>query len=92
MIKSTSGKALVKYVHWNAETNEEEYIGSYWTNEPDKALRFFKFAMDNETDVSFNEHSSEIAEHWKNDTCLVDDITISLETDTDIMVINVWIV
>lgn len=92
MIKSTSGKALVKYVHWNEETNEEEYIGSYWTNEPDKALRFFKFAMDNETDVSFNEHSSEIAEKWKNDTYLVDELTISLETDSDIMVINVWIV
>ena len=92
MTKSTSGKALVKYVHWNEDTNEEEYIGSYWTNEPDKVLRMFKFAMDNETDVSFNEYSSEIAEKWKNDTCLVDEITISLETDADIMVINVWIV
>ena len=92
MIKSTSGKALVKYVFWNKETNEEEYIGSYWTNEPDKVLRFFKFALDNEIDVSFNEHSSEIAEKWQNDTCLVDEITISLETDSDIMVINVWIV
>jgi len=92
MIKSTSLKALVKYVFWNKKTNTKEYIGSYWTNEPDKVLRFFKLAMDNETDVFFADNSSEIAEKWKNATYVVDEITISLETGTDIMVINVWIV
>ena len=78
-------KALVKYLHWS----EPNVITSFYSNDVSDFLKSVKIMKDNEIRCRFNEFSEEIEQEWKKWNFLIEDVKVTLPSNTDLFVIEI---
>lgn len=81
-------KALIKYFHWS---EPKDVITSFYSDNVSDFLKSIKIMKDNEIHCRFNEFSEEIEEEWKRWNFLINDVKVTLPSDTDLFVIEIKI-
>lgn len=80
-------KALVKYLHWS----EPNVITSFYSDNVSDFLKSIKIMKDNEIRCSFNEFSEEVEQEWKKWSFLIENVKVTLPSNTDLFVIEIKI-
>ena len=80
-------KALIKYFH----CDEPDVITSFYSDNVSDFLKSIKIMKDNEIHCSFNEFSEDIGEEYKGWSFLIEDIKVTLPSNTDLFVIEIKI-
>ena len=78
-------KALVKYLHWS----EPYAITSFYSDNVSDFLKSIKIMKDNEICCSFNEFSEEVKPEWNKISFLIEDVKVTLPSNTDLFVIEI---
>lgn len=81
-------KALVKYFHLYEPKN---IITSFYSDNVSDFLKSIKIMKDNEIRCSFNEFSEEIEQEWKGWSFLINNVKVTLPSNTDLFVIEIEI-
>lgn len=80
-------KALIKYLH----CDEPDVITSFYSDNVSDFLKSIKIMKDNKIHCSFNEFSEEVKEEWIGWSFLINDVKVTLPSNTDLFVIEIKI-
>lgn len=80
-------KALIKYLYWN----ESNAITSFYSDNVSDFLKSVKIMKDNEIHCRFNEFSEDIGEEYRGWSFLIENVKVTLPSNTDLFVIEISI-
>ncbi len=78
-------KALVRYFHWS----EPDAITSFYSDNVSDFLKSIKIMKDNEIRCRFNEFSEEVEQEYEGCSFLIEDVKVTLPSNTDLFVIEI---
>ena len=93
-MKPYIGIVKFHYLKNNKECNETFAVHLYDIQEFEGTVSLYKYLMDNGVECTFNEFSEEIPEEWGHlagASVIIEDVVVSIGTDEDLWVIEVYI-
>ncbi len=94
-MKPYVGIVKFHYLKKGGECNETFTVHLYDIQEFERTLSLYKYLKDNEIECVFNKYTEEIpkewGEHFTDFSVFIDDITVTIGTNTDLWVIDVYI-
>lgn len=84
---------LVRYHVYNIAKKDYIYVGGYFTNQVENTIKYLILAIENEIEVSFNdcEETLRVDGNMANEVYSIEDLTMTLPSDTSAMCLEVYL-
>jgi len=93
-MKPYVGIVKFHYLKKGKECDETFAVHLYDAQEVERTISLYKYLMDNEIECAFSEYSEEVPEEWGNlssASIFIEDVVITIGTDKDLWVVEVYL-